>query len=191
MNSFVPRILSTFLLSGVLLLGSAGLTTAEETGSAFASETIDPGLVVSDVKKAVEFYTQAIGFKEVKGFSVPGDWTRTVGLTDGKTLDIRVLVLGEGKNATKLKLMQLPGADIKKADNQYVPSQLGIRYLAIQVTDIDEAVARLAKAGAKSETKGGMVELPEGLPQGIYIALVRDPDGNMIELVGPKKKQKQ
>lgn len=189
MSSYVPRGLSTALLTGMMILGSASLITAQETGSAFASETIDPGLVVSDVKKAVQFYTQAIGFKEVKGFSVPGNWTKDVGLTDGKTLDIHVLVLGEGKSATKLKLMEVPGANVKKADNQYVPSQLGIRYLAIQVKDIDEAVARLTKAGVKSETKGGMAELPEGLPKGIYVALVRDPDGNMIELVGPKKKQ--
>jgi hypothetical protein len=26
------------------------------------------------------------------------------------------------------------------------------------------------------------------LPKGIYLTLVRDPDGNMIELVGSKKK---
>jgi hypothetical protein len=35
--------------------------------------------VVSNVKKSIEFYTQAIGFKELKGFSVPADWTKDVG----------------------------------------------------------------------------------------------------------------
>jgi predicted enzyme related to lactoylglutathione lyase len=85
--------------------------------------------------------------------------------------------------------MEIPGANIKKGEIQYVTSQQGIRYLTIQVNDIDEAVARLTKAGAKSDTNGGMVALPEGFPKSVHLTVVRDPDGNMIELVGPKKQQ--
>ena len=154
----------------------------------FASETIDPAIVVSDVAKAVDFYTKAIGFKEVKGFSVPADWTKDVGLTDGKTLDIHVLVLGEGKNAAKLKLMQVTDAKPKRTDNKYVTSQFGMRYLTIQVSDIDAALEGLKKASVTPATKGGAVALPEGFPKGVYLTLVKDPDGNMIELVGPRKK---
>jgi catechol 2,3-dioxygenase-like lactoylglutathione lyase family enzyme len=189
MKFFPSRVVYPMALAAALLISLGNRTLAQETAGRFASETIDPGLVVSNVKKSIEFYTQAIGFKELKGFSVPADWTKDVGLTEGKTLDIHVLALGEGKSATKLKLMEIPDANIKKAENQYVTSSLGIRYLTIQVTDIDEAVARLTKAGAKPDSKGGMVALPEGFPKGVYLTLVRDPDGNMIELVGPKKQQ--
>jgi hypothetical protein len=49
---------------------------------------------------------------------VPGNWTKDVGLTDGQALDIHVLVLGEGKGATKLKLMEVPGANVKKSGEQ-------------------------------------------------------------------------
>lgn len=181
MKSICCRLFVTF--SSLLIAASA---LAQSSGE-FASETIDPGLVVSDVKKTVQFYTGAIGFKEIKGFSVPADWTKDVGLTDGKTLDIRVLVLGDGKNATKLKVMELPGAHLKKGDTQYVTSHLGIRYLTVQVTDMNAALARLKAAGVKPETKDGLIALPEGFPKGVYLTLVRDPDGNLIELVGPKK----
>jgi lactoylglutathione lyase len=174
-------------LWAVLAVLSINAAALAETGGEFASETIDPGLVVSDVKKSVQFYTEAIGFKEVKGFSVPANWTKDVGLTDGKTLDIRVLVLGDGKNATKLKVMTLPDTQIKKGDTQYVTSHLGIRYLTIQVADMTAALARLKAAGVKLATKDGAVALPEGFPKGVYLTLVQDPDGNMIELVGPKK----
>ena len=34
---------------------------------------------------------------------------------------------------------------------------------------------------------GGPIELPKDLAPGMYLAVVRDPDGNMIEFVGPKK----
>jgi catechol 2,3-dioxygenase-like lactoylglutathione lyase family enzyme len=170
--------------AATLFIASSAL--AQSSGE-FASETIDPGLVVSDAKKTVQFYTGAIGFKEIKGFSVPGDWTKDVGLTDGKTLDIHVLVLGDGKNATKLKVMEVPGARIKKEDTQYVTSHFGIRYLTVQVADLDAALTRLKTAGVKPETKNGVIALPEGFPKGVYLTLVRDPDGNLIELVGPKK----
>ena len=188
-KSSASRVFSQCSLSAALLFLVWSQALAQQAGSPFASETIDPGVVVSDVKKSIEFYTQALGFKEVKGFSVPGNWTKDVGLTDGQTLDIHVLVLGEGKGSTKLKLMEVPGANVKKGENKYITSQQGIRYLTIQVTDIDEALARLAKAGAKPATKGGMVALPEGFPKGVYLILVADPDGNLIELVGPKKQQ--
>ena len=184
----LPRLLSTFALVAVLLTTGAAHTFAQQPGSAFTSETIDPGLVVSDVKKSVAFYSEAIGMTEVKGFTVPASWTKDVGLTDGKALDIYVLVLGEGKSATRLKLMEVPGSNARP-DDPYITSQQGIRYLTIQVADIDQALQRLSKAGVKPVTGSGLVALPEGFPKDIYLTLVRDPDGNFIELVGPKKQQ--
>ncbi len=163
----------------------AGLARAEEAGE-FASPTIDLGVVVSDVAKSVKFYTEAVGFTEQQGFKVDGPYTVTVGLTeDGEDLDIHVLTLGEGPGATKLKLMQFkktPKAD----DNKAINSQLGFRYLTIFVSDTNAALARLKKAGVSTVAKSPQT-LPKGLPQDVYLTLVRDPDGNIVELVGPKK----
>src|SRR5262245_56716907 len=109
-------------------------TGADKAAESVASRTtIDLGMVVSDLDKSVAFYKDVIGFQEAPGFKVPGDWAKDVGLTDGKPLDIKVLVLGEGDSATKLKLMQVGGADAKKTDNEYIHSQLGVRYLTIFV----------------------------------------------------------
>ena len=151
---------------------------------AFLSKTIDIGCVVSDLKKSVTFYTEAIGFKEVQGFSVPADFAKDSGLTDGKKLDIRVLVLGEGEGATKLKLMQVPGGS-KKADHTHINSTLGLSYLTIVVASTDAAMARLKKAGVKPIAKGP-VTLPANLDPNLSLTIVRDPDGNFVELVGPK-----
>ncbi len=177
----------TIMAIGSLILVSGRLLAQENSVKPFTSETFDVGVVVSDLRKAIHFYTNALGFKEIKGFSVPADWTKDVGLTDGKKLDIHVMVLGDGSTATKLKLMEMPGRKLKRGDNKYVMSQFGMRYTTIQVSDIDAALARLKRAGVKPETKDGAVGLPEGFPKGIYLTLVRDPDGNMIELVGPRK----
>src|SRR5262245_12863435 len=47
----------------------------------FSSTTIDLGVVTTDVEKSVKFYTEAIGFKELKGFSVGAEYAKEVGLT--------------------------------------------------------------------------------------------------------------
>jgi len=161
-------------------------SAADQPDSPFASTTIDLGVVVSDVERSVKFYTEAVGFKEVKGFSVPGDFCAESGLTDGHPLKIRVLVLGEGDKATKLKLMEVPAAKPRKADTEFITSQLGYRYTTIFVTDTNRALERLKKAGVPPLAKGP-VPLPKGLPEGIFLTCVKDPDGNMVELVGPKK----
>jgi catechol 2,3-dioxygenase-like lactoylglutathione lyase family enzyme len=173
-------------LCGALMLLAAGRAAAAEAKSEFARTTIDLGVVVSDVAKSVKFYTDAIGFAEAPGFSVPADFCADAGLTDSHKLDIRVLVLGEGDSATKLKLMQVPSASSKKTDNAYIHSQLGYRYLTIYVADTDAALERLKKAGVKPVAKGP-VPLPPGFPAGMALVVVRDPDGNLIELIGPKK----
>jgi lactoylglutathione lyase len=159
---------------------------AADAKSEFARETIDLGIVATDVAKSVKFYTDALGFSETAGFSVPADFCADAGLTDKQALKIRVLVLGDGPTATKLKLMEVPGVKVKQTDNGFIHSQLGYRYLTIYVADASAALARLQKAGAKPLAKGP-VPLPAGLPAGMTLTVVRDPDGNLIELVGPKR----
>lgn len=161
---------------------------AAESESEFSSHVFDLGVVVSDIEKSVQFYTEAIGFKEVQGFRVGEEFAGKVGLTDEKPLDIHVLVLGgkEGEEQTRLKLMEVKGTKPKQPDNQRIHSQLGYSYITISVKDMNRAMERLKKAGVKTVSKGPQ-ELPEGFPAGIYLTLLKDPDGNFIELVGPKK----
>ena len=174
--------LTTFLPLMVTLLSTAAI--ADEEQSEFLTNTIDLGCVVSDIDKAVKFYTEAIGFKQVSGFSVPADFATDSGLTESRALDIKVLVLGDGEGATKLKLMQVPGSPSKSADHSTIDAQLGFSYLTIVVRSTDAALARLAKAGVKPIAKGP-VALPSNLDPSLSLTIVRDPDGNLVELVGP------
>jgi lactoylglutathione lyase len=168
----------------MVLLMFCAAASADAQGE-FASTTVDLGVVVSQLDKSVKFYVDAIGFKEGPGFSVPADFCADAGLTDKQALNIRVLSLGDSPAATKLKLMEVPAVSSKKSDNAFVHSQLGYRYITIHVTDTAAAVARLKKAGVKPIAKGP-VPLPAGLPAGMALTVVRDPDGNLVELVGPK-----
>ncbi len=181
-----PRLAAaTCLLTTVCCLLPWSAKAADEKKAEFAKETIDVGLVVADVEKSVKFYTQALGFEEIAGFTVSADFAKNVGLTSAQ-LDVHVLVLGKGETATKLKLMQLKGVDAKHGDNEFIHSHLGFRYLTIYVSDTTAAVARLEKAGIKPVAKTP-AEIPKEIAPGAWLTIVRDPDGNMIELAGPKK----
>ena len=154
--------------------------------SEFAKTTIDLGVVVSDIEKSAAFYKEAIGFTEIDGFQVSADFATDSGLTENHALSIRVFTLGEGESATKLKLMQLPGVDSAKSKSDTIHSQLGFSYITIFVNDTTAAMERLSKNGVKPLAKGP-VPLPKGFPEGIFLTLVKDPDGNFVELVGPRK----
>lgn len=153
----------------------------------FARTTVDFGIVVSDIEKSVAFYKNGLGFTEVEGFDVPADFGGDTGLSDRQAFHVHVFVLGEGETATKIKLMQFPEAPGKTVDNGFIHSSYGISYLTVFVNDIATAVERAKKHGAKPLAKGP-VSLPKGFPEGIELAVFRDPDGNLIELVGPRPK---
>jgi catechol 2,3-dioxygenase-like lactoylglutathione lyase family enzyme len=156
------------------------------TESSFATEVIDLGMVVSDIDKSLKFYKEVIGFEEIDGFKVPPQFAVDTGLANKHPLDVHVLVLGKGEKATKLKLMQFKTAPGARVDNTFIHSSYGYRYLTIAVKDVNAAVARADKAGAKPIAKCP-VPLPEGFPAGLALANYRDPDGNLVELVGPWK----
>ena len=147
----------------------------------FASPTIAIGCVVSDIDASIKFYTEAIGFKVARGFKVAPDFATNTGLTNQKQLDITGLKLGDGPGATELKLMQVEGTSEKPA-NEFINSSLGFSYLTIFVNSMDAAMDRLKKYGAKTIGKE-----PAALATNPKLALIilRDPDGNFVELIGP------
>jgi predicted enzyme related to lactoylglutathione lyase len=167
------------LAACIFLSGASGTDRAT---SEFARTTIDLGIVVSDVEKTAQFYKNALGFIEVPGFDVSKEMAGDSGLADYHAFSVRVLALGEVASATKIKIMEFSQAPGKKVDNQFIHSSLGFSYLTIFVSDTTAAVERAKKAGVHP------VKEPYQLGGGnFYLTLIKDPDGNIIELVGPKK----
>lgn len=179
MRKYKSLVLSAILVTVLLLSGYAATGRAK---SEFARTTVDIGIVASNVEKAIKFYKEALGFTEVPGFDVSAEMGRDSGLTDSKAFRVRVFVLGDEPTATKIKLMEFPDAPGKKVDNQFIHSSLGVRYLTIFVADTNAAVERAKKASVVP------VKEPYQLGGGNnYLTLLKDPDGNFVELVGPKK----
>ncbi len=150
----------------------------------FTTATIDFGIICSDVERSVDFYTQAVGLTELDGFDVPADFGKDSGLTNDQPFHVHVLVTGEGEKATKLKLMEFKKAPGKKADQSFIHSTIGMRYTTLFVKDINIANMRMIAYGTMPLGKG-LVEIPDGRFLGLY----KDPDGNFLELVGAKAKK--
>lgn len=180
------------MLSRIFLLAAIpaalALRPAQERapGGPFAHDTIHFGIVVSDLDASVAFYSEVLGLAEAGSFEVPAGMCADAGLTDHQPLSVRVFKTDpENDDATMVKLMEVPGVQSKPSDNAFVHSQLGISYLTFGVADMNASLERVRAAGGAALAKGP-VQLGER-PDSDWLALVRDPDGNLIELIGPKR----
>ncbi|MCA9013857.1 MAG: VOC family protein [Planctomycetaceae bacterium] len=187
-TSFVNReliytTLIVFVVSGFAAWASNSKTVPD---AEFAKSTVDFGIVVSDLDKSLNFYKNALGLKEREPFEVTPEMGGDSGLSDNLAFKVYPLVLENDSTATNVKLMQFKDAPGKKVDNSFIHSSLGVSYLTIYVKDTTAALERAKAYGVKPIAKGP-IALPEGFPKGIYLTLLRDPDGNLIELVGPRK----
>jgi catechol 2,3-dioxygenase-like lactoylglutathione lyase family enzyme len=173
-------LIGAWAVAGILMLTAAKSNT--DGKAEFSRTTIDLGVVVGDVEKAAKFYTQVLGFTKVSDFDVSGPMAGEIGLTDYRPFKVQVLALGGEPSATKLKIMQIPGEGSKPVDNQYINSSLGFRYLTIFVSDLTQAMERLERHGVAP------VKAPYRLGNANnWLIIVKDPDGNNIELIGPKR----
>lgn len=170
------------IVPAILLMMAACCSQAQNTNkpAEFSKSVVDIGIVAKDLEKSARFYSEVIGLTETKGFSVTGEMGKKIGLINNLPATIRVFMLGDADSSTRIKLMSFPQAPGKAADQSYIHSTYGFRYLTIFVKSTDAALERCKKAGVKP-----IGETPFSLGGSSRLTTVRDPDGNFIELIGP------
>ncbi|MBT3570348.1 MAG: VOC family protein [Opitutae bacterium] len=166
----------------ILLFLSIGLFSLCGKPAKFAKGIVDVGIVAEDLERTVKFYTEAVGLKEIKGFEASAEKATQFGLTDNQPARVRVFVLGDAPGSARLKIMAFPKRPGTKPDQKFIHSTIGISYLTLRVSDMDDALARLKKA--KVKTLGAT---PASLGGKMRITVFHDPDGNFVELIGPVK----
>ncbi|HEY5912224.1 MAG TPA: VOC family protein [Verrucomicrobiae bacterium] len=179
MNISLHNSLKLILGFSICLLFGPALKAAD---SEFRKPIIDLGMVVKNADATAKFLTNAIGFKEVRGFPVSSELGRKIGLIDGLATEVRVFVLDEIDQATRIKVLSFPEAGAKQADQKFIHSTLGFRYLTLYVSDMNRTLDRLKKANVAL-----LGETPVDLGGGNWLVACKDPDGNFVELIGPKK----
>lgn len=128
-------------------------------GSRMAKPALDVGLVTHDAERLIRFYTGVAGGERQPPLTLPNVGTIHK-LAFGHSI-LRVLV--------PLTPPEPDGAASFSARS-------GIRYLTLEVTDIDAAVDAVRALG------GSVALAPFELRPGRRVSQVADPDGNMIEL---------
>ena len=174
----------TIARSALALVAALALNlTAHAEEEIFSNPVVDIGIVVKDIEKSTKFYGEVLGLQKVGAFEVSAQMATDFGLTDNQPASVQVYALSKKEGATKLKLMSFPNAQGKSSDQKFIHSTLGFSYLTLFVTDMDAAMERLKKAGVKTLGK-----TPGSLGGKNKLTVVRDPDGNFVELIGPSEK---
>ncbi len=127
-------------------------------GITAAKNAIDIGIIVSDIDASLAFYGDLLGLEKVQEMPL---WFGTMHR------------MAYGDSFVKL----VDPKEVPPAGQDGLHSVLGFRYLTFQVANIDEICDACSAAGVTFE-----VEKNEFMP-GVTIAMVRDPDGNIVEFV--------
>jgi len=127
-------------------------------GMKLGKNCIDVGIVVSDIKQSLAFYEDLLGLEKIGEMPL---WFGTMHR------------MGFGDSFVKL----IDPKEVPPAGPKGLQQGLGFRYLTFQVSNIDEICADCVKAGVTFE-----IEKQELMP-GVTIAMVHDPDGNVVEFV--------
>ncbi|MCL4708915.1 VOC family protein [bacterium] len=166
------------LFWALLTIWFAFLQSAQAQQAVTAVEAI--GLTVSDMDRALDFYTQVLPFKKISEVEVAGEaYEHLQGLFG---LRMRVVRLELGDEFIELTDYLAPEGrpipvDMRSNDHWF-------QHIAIVVSDMDKAYAHLRKHNVQHASTG-----PQRIPDwnkaaaGIRAFYFRDPDGHHLEII--------
>ena len=119
-------------------------------------------VTVTDVAKAREFYSDTLGFEEIprRAFNFPVIWYSL-----GGDLQLHIILNDQ---------LVRPAVERERIEARYA-------HFALWTEDCDATAEKIAALGLPCRD---VFSGPTGLRQ----VFVKDPDGNMIEFIGPSKK---
>lgn len=139
-------------------------------------------LVVSDLERSVKFYTELLGFKEIRRAHLEGKWIESIiGLKD-VCANVVYVVAPAGEPRLELLCYDSPQGESIPANS--LANTLGLRHIALRVEDIYSMVKRLKEAGIR--VFGEPVVVPTGVithdAGHKILCYFLDPDGILLEL---------
>lgn len=165
----------TVAVAAVLITGFKILSPDE-----FQHGTINIGVVVEDLDRSLDFYTEVIGMTRAGGFEIDEEFGKISGLSGGSPFKVTILKLKDTPHATEWKLMSFN----KKASHpfpEYIQDDTGPQYITIMVNSMEPFLKRLKEHQVKF-----LGDTPTTLSNGNQFVLIQDPDGIFIELIGPE-----
>lgn len=162
----------------VLLLAISSLPANAQRKLVTAVDAI--GITVSDMDRAVDFYSKALSFEKVSDVEVAGsEWEQLQGLFG---LRMHVVRMALGDEAIELTEYLAPEGRMVPEDSR--SNDRWFQHIAIIVSDMDRAYQHLRSFKVRHASSGPQ-RLPDWNPNagGIKAFYFKDPDGHVLEIL--------
>jgi catechol 2,3-dioxygenase-like lactoylglutathione lyase family enzyme len=165
------------LLATVALRAQGGRAAAPDVPVAAVDAV---GMTVSDMERALEFYTSVLTFEKVSDVELAGREHELLSGVFGARMRVARLQLGD----EHIELTQFLAPIGRPIPQDMRPNDRAFQHIAIIVSDMATAYARLRQAGVEHASTG-----PQTLPQwntnaaGISAFYFRDPDRHFLEIL--------
>jgi catechol 2,3-dioxygenase-like lactoylglutathione lyase family enzyme len=138
-------------------------------------------IIVSDLEKSVNFYTEMLGFKEIKRAHLEGDWIESIVGLKGVEADVAYILAPEGEPRIELLCYKTPRG--MRLPHNSSANTVGLRHIAFRVNDIHNLYKKLLGNGVK------FIGEPVVVPQSVIshdagqkvLCYFTDPDGVLLE----------
>ena len=127
------------------------------------------GLCVTDRDRSLRFYTELLGFQFWWDLALPDEGTATLLQLDGP-IGVRATYLV--RDGLVLELIDYSKRDARVGDNRQM-DEVGLTHISLSVSDLAGALAQVEALGG-TLVEGASTE---------QFAMIRDPDGQLIELL--------
>ena len=165
----------------VLLLTLLGSIARADVPRAPVVATVDSiGITVSDIDRAVDFYTKVLSFRKIAEREVVGEQYEHLYGVFGMRLATVTMQLGD----ERIELMQFIAPRGRPTPPDSRSNDRWFQHVAIIVSDMDRAYAWLRQHKIEHASPGPQ-RLPAWNPNagGISAFYFRDPDGNHLEVL--------
>lgn len=138
-------------------------------------------LVVEDLPGMTAFYRDLLGMRVTREITIDGPWIEALTALAGAEADVVYLEPPSGPPIELLRYRTPPG---KRPSDLGAANTPGIRHVAFRVSDLDAAVAALARAGIEliSDVQAVPTSQVQFGDRQKRIVYCRDPEGNLLEL---------
>jgi len=159
----------------LLLLGAPVLA-----GQPLIDEVVTVGMTVSDLDRAVAFYTDVLTFEKLPEVELSGETLERLQGVFGARARVARLRLGE----ERIELTQYLAPEGRALPPDSRSNDRWFQHVAIIVRDMDRAYARLRSFGVRHASPGPQ-RLPDWNPAagGIEAFYFKDPDGHSLEIL--------
>jgi catechol 2,3-dioxygenase-like lactoylglutathione lyase family enzyme len=171
------------MIAAVLMGAPSGIAARPDgtAGVRLAVTAVDTvGMTVSDMETALAFYTSVLPFEKVSDVELAGrDYELLTGVFGARLRAVR-LRLGD----ESIELTEFLAPKGRPIPSDVRPNDRVFQHIAIIVSSMDAAYARLRQAGVEHASAG-----PQTLPAwnrsagGIKAFYFRDPDGHFLEIL--------